>query len=235
MQIHSSNNPAREAGIRLNAFLQEHEEREILLLVSGGSALSILEYVEADLLGPHVTFGMQDERYSLDPKVNNFLQLKELPVYKKIIDADVSIIDSSVLDDESPEELAERLNLIVGEWITENHEGLVMTICGVGADGHTAGMFSFPEDKARFSQLFENPDRFFVSYNAGEKNQFPLRVTVTATFIRRAVSRTIVFATGEGKRDAITCLLNKDGSVHSTPARLLLEVPHAELFTDLKF
>jgi len=75
MKVITSPTPVTVAADHLNQALTEYRTQSVLLMLSGGSALTILEQVNVSLLGPHVTITTLDERFSIDSTVNNFAQI----------------------------------------------------------------------------------------------------------------------------------------------------------------
>ena len=85
LEIFHIGSPAAGAGIALGEVLEYHKEQPVLLMLSGGSAFSILDYIEADVLGPNLTISILDERCSSDSKINNFLQLKSYGIQNLLL------------------------------------------------------------------------------------------------------------------------------------------------------
>ncbi|MCL5009244.1 MAG: hypothetical protein M1400_02785 [Patescibacteria group bacterium] len=85
MEIFHAQDPqhAAEAAAELvNQFLKTHDKNPILLLLSGGSALSVTNYVNEELLGENLTIGMADERFTADPELSNFAALQATHFYE---------------------------------------------------------------------------------------------------------------------------------------------------------
>src|SRR6185369_10087310 len=99
---------AAEAGEHLNFFLTENLKRPVLLMLSGGSSLAILEYVGKTALGENLTISMLDERFSEDPAINNFAQLQKTEFYKDAFDSEVSFFGTLHRPGESMEDLRQR-------------------------------------------------------------------------------------------------------------------------------
>ena len=72
LRVFTTHLPKEEAGKLLSQWLLEHKDVPVLLLLSGGSALSFLDFVEISE-GMSLTLGVLDERFSADPLSNNFL------------------------------------------------------------------------------------------------------------------------------------------------------------------
>lgn len=221
-----------EAQTALKALLHDNRDQQILLLCSGGSCFELLSEILKDTIGSHITLGALDERYSAEETINNFAQLQKLEFYTTAIDAGVRTIDTRPKDKETIEHLAQRFERVLRLWRTNNPGGVVIATMGIGLDGHTAGIMPFPEDTARFHELFENPDVWVCGYDAGEKNQYPLRVTTTLTFLKE-IDYSIVYCVGESKRDALMRVLADGGTYAETPARVIRDIKNVALFTDI--
>ncbi|HLL60700.1 MAG TPA: 6-phosphogluconolactonase [Candidatus Nitrosocosmicus sp.] len=213
----------------INDSLQRNKRNSILFLVSGGSALPLLDEIKSDFLGPHITISVLDERYSEDLSINNFAQLIQTNFYQSALEKECEFIDTRPKD-ETLEELAERFDASLKLWKKNNHQGVVIATQGIGPDGHTSGIMPFPEDPKAFHTLFEQEDIWVVGYDAGGKNQYPLRVTTTIPFLRNQIDEAIIYAGGGNKRAALeNVFLN--GQLSETPARVIKEMKHISLFT----
>lgn len=177
----------------------------ILFLSSGGSSFEVLEEIEIGYLAGRVTLGMLDERYGVDPKVNNFFQLFQTQFFQKAKKQGISYIDTSIQKGESLEQLAKRFEKFLGRWKEKNPPGKVIITQGVGSDGHTAGIMPYPKNPELFKKLFDTPGRWVAGYNA--------RVTVTLSFLRHIVDYSLVYLVGEQKREALRKVLAPQGTL----------------------
>ncbi|MFA5935122.1 MAG: 6-phosphogluconolactonase [Candidatus Paceibacterota bacterium] len=220
---------------RLNLELEKlyKNKTQILLLVSGGSALKILDSINAEILGSHITFGVLDERYSRDTKVNNFCQIMETGFYNNSINAGVKFIDTRINNNESQNSLAERFENRIKKWRSDNSKGVIVITQGIGPDGHTSGILPFPEEKDFFNKIFNDKNKSVVAYDATGKNQYTLRITTTLSFLRD-VDISIVFVCGADKTEALRKTLSSDGDISTTPARIINEMKEVFLFTDIR-
>jgi len=183
----------RAAGLKLSELFANSKNDGVptLFLGSGGSALSILEYVDEQTLSGNLTMGVLDERLGAGPHDRNFWNLAQTNFYKKAKSAGVKF----------RERVSEDTNGFEKVYVTQ----------GIGADGHTAGLF--PE---------KYPDR-----------KFPRRESVSFEFLRR-VDVSVVYAVGEDKKDALERVFTKEGSLDETPARVIHEMALVYVYTDLK-
>jgi 6-phosphogluconolactonase/glucosamine-6-phosphate isomerase/deaminase len=223
-----------EAAAALSAELTRlaQEKTPVLLLVSGGSALAILDSIDPAGLGPLVTLGVLDERYSTDPQVNNFQQLMQTSLYTNAKGSGSNFIDTRVQEAETQASLSARFEDALRAWKKAHPTGQLIITQGIGPDGHTSGVLPFPENPARFSELFIDPSIWVAAYDASGKNPYPLRVTTTLSFLQQ-VNNSFVFACGEDKKAALAALLADDGSLAQTPARIIHQMPQVAVFTDI--
>ena len=93
MKTQTSDSPAFDAGQYIQEKLLAHKDEYILLLVAGGSALNVLEYIDGSKLNSKVTLATTDERFTHETKGNNFAQLQTTNFYKDAREVDVSCIN----------------------------------------------------------------------------------------------------------------------------------------------
>ncbi|HSA84051.1 MAG TPA: 6-phosphogluconolactonase [Patescibacteria group bacterium] len=220
---------------KLNGVLSEarQEHISVLLLVSGGSAFDLFPLVDVLTIDEHVTIGVLDERYSRDPKENNFAQLQQTEFYRTAKDKGAHFIDTTVQDDEEHEAHAKRFGQVLTDWKKENPDGVVVATVGIGPDGHTSGVLPCPENPELFTKLFEDPGVFVAAYDAEGKNPYRYRSTTTNTFLREYIDHAFVYAVGENKKDALSRVIAETGDLPTTPARVLREMKSVDLFTDV--
>lgn len=223
-----------EAAAALSAELTRlaQEKIPVLLLVSGGSALAMLDSIDPAGLGPLVTLGVLDERYSSDPQVNNFQQLMQTSLYANAKASGSNFIDTRVQEGETQTSLSARFEDALLSWKKAHPTGQLIITQGIGPDGHTSGVLPFPENQEKFERLFLDRERWVTAYDAASKNPYPLRVTTTLTFLQQ-VDKAIVFVCGEDKRTALAAVLATDGSLSQIPARIIHQMSQVVIFTDI--
>lgn len=230
-RYNSKNEAAAEAGEHLNSILTENKKRQILLMLSGGSALSILDYVGQSALGENVTISVLDERFSQDPEINNFAQLQKSDFYTESLDADCSFFGTLPRAGETMESLAKRWEENLKNWRKENPKGIIIATLGMGADGHTAGIFPYADNRAEFEKLFLG-EAWTAAYNAGNKHQYADRITATLTFFKM-IDFGLAFVCGPEKKEKLDAVAAKSGRVNELPALAWHEIKDVKIFTDI--
>ncbi len=249
---------AERAGVVLSREIAEAES-PVLLLLSGGSALKILDSMRPDIYSSNVTIGVLDERVSQDPAVNNYLQLVAHPVIREGIARGAKTIDTVAISGETPEQLAARFESALRDWKEENSGGITIATVGMGPDGHTFGMMPSsaeasagrsastntsagrsastdasagrPTDAKDFDDLFVQTPHWVAGYDAGVNNPYPLRATTTMVFAGE-INTSIWYVCGAGKTDMLKRALDPRTRVHTVPARIIQDMSDVTLFTD---
>lgn len=224
-------NPAQMLGEALTKMLLEYRSAgtPVLLFLSGGSSLEPLAYVKPETMSGLVTLTTLDERHDPSGLNSNFRALARTEFFKQAQLQGAQVIDTCVLLGESHTELADRIETDVRAWTIEHPHGVMLAVAGVGADGHTAGIMPYSEDRVAFTERFEG-ERFFVAYDASGKNPLAHRVTATMTLIRK-LTHVFVYARGAEKREARVAM-KEQGPLAECPARIYQSVPATFYFGD---
>ncbi|MFA6016712.1 MAG: 6-phosphogluconolactonase [Patescibacteria group bacterium] len=223
----------KQAAIKmLEKCLVKNKNSKILLLLSGGSAFSLLS-LNKKCLNSNVTVGMLDERYSDDPQINNFFQLSLTSFFAIAKKSGCKFIDTKVNEKESIQDLAFRFEKQLRLWKDRNPNGKIIITQGMGSDGHTAGIMPYPENKRLFDKLFETEDKWVVDYDAGKKNSYPLRITTTIPFIK-LIDISIMYVVGKEKANVLKKALSENISHNIFPIAVVKEMKSVFLFTDVK-
>ncbi|HLB50818.1 MAG TPA: 6-phosphogluconolactonase [Patescibacteria group bacterium] len=224
----------REATRKLAALLKKFRNVPILLLLSGGSAISILERFALRQNARNITISVIDERYSTDPLVNNFLQISQTRFYRSAEKNGVRSMRTVPRKNESLSALALRWEKMLRAWKKRNPRGTIIATMGIGTDGHTAGIMPFAENEKIFLRRFNNSHRWVVGYDATrKKNEHPLRVTTIIPFLRM-IDHAIMFAVGSQKKNVLRRVLQQESAPHYVPARIIHDMKDVYLFTDQK-
>jgi 6-phosphogluconolactonase/glucosamine-6-phosphate isomerase/deaminase len=224
-------NTAQVAGNALDELLSCCKGRPTLLLLSGGSALSILPYIKKEHLGPNVTLSLLDERYTDDVSEQNFAKLKSTFFYETVLALRLPVIDPTPLAGEAPEDTASRLETEFIAWEAKySVDKVVIATMGIGGDGHTAGILP-DKDEGAFMRLFDDARHIVVGYEKpGAEN--PRRITASLYFLRKHVDHAIVYVVGENKASALSRLRITRGSLAEMPARIVLQMKDVSIYTD---
>lgn len=196
--------------------------KKILLLLSGGSNLKILDQISKELVNnPNIASYVLDERFSKDPSLNNSLQIKEKGVNIKL---------TVPGDQESLLDFASRFNDELETWLEQNPGGEIICTLGMGPDGHIAGISPMPDDQDRFEQTFSQ-NQLVIGYTG---NLAPAeRVTTSPIFLAK-VNLFVALILGEAKRPVFNDFINKKTKANLYPVQLLHKFPgETVVFTDL--
>lgn len=235
MEILKQDDPestAAEAGEYLNNWLIENKKQPVLLMLSSGSALAILEYVGQTALGANLTISVLDERFSQDPTINNFAQLEKTDFFTDALNADSSFFGTLPRNEETSQQLAERWEKNLRNWREENPRGLIAATLGMGPDGHTAGILPFAEAPDEFEKLF-NKENWVTAYNGGNKSKYPERITATVTLLK-LIDVAFAFVVGEEKKEKFEELTAGKAKAAELPATIWHEMKKVIVFTDIK-
>lgn len=225
----------QKAAEKISELVARHSESPLLFMVSGGSAMKLLNYVQIlEDQYPNILLTVLDERYTFEDDESNFFALTQTGFYKQAVENDASTFDPRPKEGESLEACAKRFNAVLKEWMRENADGQIIITQGMGADGHTAGIF--PDgDKEAFDTRFVTTQNLAVGYEIAPKvNQYTKRITVTIPFLKNHVDHPIIYVQGEGKRDALASALTEESEIHSVPAAVVREMKSVTLFTDIE-
>lgn len=229
MRTHVSEAPDRDAGKHLSALLERHKSESILLVLSGGSAFAILPHIDPNVLGPHVTICMADERFTRDEDGNNFLQLAHTDLYTQAQAAGCAFIDSTPHAHEPQHQFTLRMQEAFTAYMDAHPEYYAVGTFGIGEDGHTAGIFSTPHKE--FTSLYRSGE-LYVSLTQTSA-PYPFRATITPTFIEEVLDEVILYAVGKNKcENILDYMYNRTFEQHEVPALIPASHPQSTLFTD---
>jgi 6-phosphogluconolactonase/glucosamine-6-phosphate isomerase/deaminase len=228
IQNNSTEELQKDAATSISNFLKGND---VLLLLSGGSALTLLQHIDPATSFNKLTITVLDERFNTDPHVNNFSQIMKTSFYQSTIKNGAKNIDTRVTAGETIGSSARRFENELRSWKTRHPSGLTVATQGVGLDGHTSGILPFAENSSLFARLFEDDDRWVTGYDAGDKNKYPTRVTTTIPFLKM-IDHSILYATGEDKKSVLKKALSPETKLHEFPARIIQDMKDVRLYTD---
>jgi 6-phosphogluconolactonase/glucosamine-6-phosphate isomerase/deaminase len=215
-------------GQALNNTLIENSKFPILLLLSGGSALEILDEILPEALGEHLTISMLDERFSRDHKINNFSQMQATSFYELALANNVNFFGTLPRPEENIENFARRMELTLKTWANKNPSGKIFATLGMGPDGHTAGIFPF-SDKTKFDDLFLS-ENWTIGYTAPHK--YSERVTTTLTFFEK-IHKGFALVCGAEKKSAFDRLITCVDKINFLPVLGWQKIKNIKIFTDI--
>lgn len=234
MSLKVISNPSIEfllesVGKQINSVIKDSE---VLLLISGGSSLAILNNISVSLINSNITISVLDERYTSNTSINNFSQIMQTAFYRFATKSGCSFIDSRPTG-ETLTELALRLDQELKEWKQEHREGHIIATQGIGEDGHTSGIMPYPENETLFRELFEDEKKWVVGYDAGNKNRYPMRATTTIPFLKM-IDFSFMYVVGENKKEVLQKALSSETKLHEVPSKVIQEMKNVEVYTDQK-
>lgn len=233
--IESSSEPALKAGEYINDLLSANAGKQILLMVAGGSARAVLDYIDPEYITKNITVCVTDERYTDDMSENNFDVLQTLPFYEALIASEGYCINTSLLsgrDSSTVEIVAERFQKDLEEWLAEFPKGIIIGLYGMGNDGHTAGIIPGIYKGDDFEAKFNGHNSVTTVIDTEGKSSFPERITTTFSFMRK-VNFPVFYITGENKTDMLKKSLSDTIILEEVPARIMKELKGAVIFTDI--
>lgn len=206
-------------------------KQKTLLLVSGGSAFNVLDFIADDALGDYLTIGALDERYDMSNLNNNFVQLTKTKFYRRAKKAKCDFVDTSVKKNQTQKQLAIHFEKLLHDWKINNKGGIILATIGMGSDGHISGIMPYPENDRLFQKLFCGKN-FIVSYDADDKNPYSLRVTTTITFLK-LIDSAYGFICGKDKAASFK-KITSPGKISELPCRMLKRFKGLIIYTDIR-
>lgn len=228
MEVIVSATPISLAADHLSQLLAENNEKPVLLMLSGGSALGLLEYIDISALGPNVTITTLDERFSTDSSVNNFAQIAATNFYKIAVEQGAETIPTLVKNDETLLHAGEHFANALHLWRDKHPQGVIITTMGVGSDGHTAGIFS------QQPGLDFATNDWVVAYEvSANSNPYTKRITVTPKFLQTQITHAICVIMGDKKCTVLKHIQDAECTLADVPACILKEMPSVMITTDI--
>lgn len=234
MQVISDSIPLIQKKIvdMIGDVFDQNQGDPILLFYSGGSSLHLLPLLyerikELDLSA--VIFAPVDERKSFEN--SNARAFSEMSVYRRFKERGVTFVDCGDLDrdlETVARDYNEQIELMIED--IREHDGMIISLLGMGEDGHTAGIFPYPESTEYFLTTFVETDALVVGYDVGDKNPYKERVTLTVPALKQA-DFNFVYVVGQSKESALKKVL-VDGELAEVPARLWRSLHQSIVFTD---
>lgn len=229
MKTNISFEPAQEAGKHITEILNAHAQQPVLFLVSGGSALKVLDMIDTSVLSSNLTIVTMDERLTTDQNGNNFLQLLQTKFLNEAISKNVHFIKTIPEEGERHEQFATRIGSAIDAYLQAHTDCFTLGLFGIGEDGHTASIF--PATEQDFNEAYTS-DSSYVAITRPQE-QYPFRISITPAFIEEKISEAVLYAVGSKKCDNILSYMHtKHFGVHEIPALIPARHPESTLFTD---
>ena len=208
----------------------ETKGKPILFLASGGSALKALD--ESVYLPKNFAIGLVDERQNVSLGDRNAYLLSLTPFFKKASAKKTAILFDVPSSLCATGEYFDNYEDTLKNWRSNHPDCFVVVLLGMGADGHTAGIFPMPDDSASFNALYSN-ERYFVvhSYGAGRLKE---RITVSISFLKREVDAAVVFCTGQDKISALKKVVSGAVLPHERPGAVWKDMKQAYIYSDIR-
>jgi 6-phosphogluconolactonase len=223
------------AFVRDLTLILTESSHQTLLFYSGGSGLQPFSMLFESLVAAQYDFSQLmlapvDERFTI--LNSNFNAFKGTSVFEQFSRAGAHFVDTA-LQGGTLEEASKWYNQWVSGEIRRMQmvKGKVVTLLGMGPDGHTAGIFPFPEDREFFLKTFVETDLFVAGYDVGDKNPYRERFTLTVPALQQS-DAVLAYVTGENKREMLEEVLEKNRDTHLIPARIWHMLPSVSLYTD---
>ena len=223
MEVYHVENPAVRAAVALEQLLVQHAASPTLLMVAGGSWLAVLDLITLTSPGSQVTLCVLDERFSTDPTVNNFVQLRAGTFYQRVTPLGVQSIATVVSEADTLPGFTQRFESNLQTWHRDNADGVVIAAIGWGTDGHIAGIF--PNTIA----LAAANEEWLCGYEAS-MIEYTKRITVTPYFLTNIVDYAVGYGVGTEKKSLIL-QLEANALPPDTPLCLLKQMKSVSVFT----
>lgn len=230
LTIETTSQPEREAGEFLGREIAD-EQVPLLLLVAGGSARRALPYIQVPSRTAHLTVTTLDERCTNNANDRNMDTLMQTPFYQACSMGGGSTISLSFDTEENCAQAAASFERSLSAWKDTHPNGSVVTLMGIGTNGHIAGIMPGRAASEPFRERLVVYDEVLP-----ELDPFPKRITVTTRFLREWVNRAVVFVAGREKAPIVRHLAA--GAAHdglAVPACVLRHLPQVIVFTDTDY
>ena len=207
-------------------------KQDILLLLSGGSALDILEYLPSPDDATFLTISVIDERDDPTRETSNFHTLERARWFQEMVSRGALFIDPLHSINVTKEAKAESFGRAIRQWKETHGSGHIIAVLGMGQDGHTMGVLP-SADEETFTELFLGARRF-VAHTVHDAPSCPDRITATFTFLQNDVNAVYCYICGEPKREPLRRALSGTVPLHELPIGIIATLPAVQVFTDLR-
>jgi len=201
----------------INEIGQDDDGKEAIMLTGGSTPLAVYKQLAAEDLesNPNAILIMSDERVvDLESDQNNFHNAEAF--IKKVCPEESQRI--RVMTNLGKEAAAEKFNLDLNDCV---HDGVMIPIgfMGMGADNHTAGLFT-DDDIARSS------GKFAIGVDRPDERE---GVSVTPAFLKR-INCLIFQITGKEKAEAVKKLV--ETPLETTAGKVVRDCKYVQIWLD---
>jgi 6-phosphogluconolactonase/glucosamine-6-phosphate isomerase/deaminase len=211
------------------ASLLSYKDKPILFFYSGGSNREVITAILNEILTLdtviNCTLAAVDERFDSDH--SNYIELqKHIGEKQRALESHgIHIIDTSP-SLENQFLMADWYDNLIKETIAtmKQQDGIIITLLGMGEDGHIAGMLPYPENKQLFEERFLHTEHVAVGYDATGKHIYTKRFTLTSKALAYS-DHIYVFAAGKKKLDVLSEAIQQQLPRYQRPITLLLSLP----------
>jgi 6-phosphogluconolactonase/glucosamine-6-phosphate isomerase/deaminase len=228
----NKNDAAVQAGSFLSQELIRYSDKSTLILVSGGSSLSMFEYIDDAALRSNLFLGQVDERWTKNTRDLNAEAFRKTSFAKKTAEFGIPFVTMDVSGSPTPEECAIRYERYLKQWRSVFFGGVIIAVLGIGSDGHVAGVLPYPSAQNEFNTLFYDTRAWVIGYETGGRGEFKERVSLSLHFLLQEPKSVFVYACGKDKQEALQKAFSPDGTFADTPARILNQMGSVFLFSD---
>jgi 6-phosphogluconolactonase len=226
----SNEQAAEMAAESMTRCLREHFAEPILLLLSGGSALEVIQ--KLPVLGDmrHITVTVLDERFDPSGACGNFARIAETEWFALAQASGMQALETTTHTEDTRASVAKRFEEGLATWQHAYPQGIRIALFGMGGDGHTAGIFP-DDDQHQFDDRF-NGQRMVADYYAPQAVCVQERITTTCTFLR-TIDYGFAYVCGVEKRPLLQRLVNDQSwLLHRFPALIWKDVAAMQVVTD---
>jgi 6-phosphogluconolactonase/glucosamine-6-phosphate isomerase/deaminase len=219
----------------LAVIFEKNAGKPILHFYSGGSALEIyplmVEFLkEKSFDFTKCMFAPVDERFEY--MHSNYVAFKKLPVFEALVGLGAKFVDTGIQSGTLDEAASWYEQWVRGEMKrVKMLGGVSIAVLGMGPDGHTAGIFPYPENKEFFDATFVETNKWVAGYDVGGKNPFKKRFTLTRPSLME-IDSNFVYVCGENKQQKLQEVLQTWDLQHEVPARIWYKLKNLAVYTN---
>jgi 6-phosphogluconolactonase/glucosamine-6-phosphate isomerase/deaminase len=218
--IYETNADQAAAALAERLHVELEAGKPVVWFVSGGSNISLAVQVMDSMseeLSQKLTILLLDERFGKPGHADSN--------WKQLQDAGFNPKKAKTIETLQPEKTLlatctaydDAVHNVIGQ--AEKNGGIVIAQCGIGGDGHIAGIL--PHSSA------VTASEWVTCYDGGAYQ----RITITPIAWEH-LDVAFAFAYGDGKQGTLTRLKNDALSVNDQPSQLLKVTPEAYVYTD---